>query len=161
MSNDNIGNVDDDMVEESHVRRMKKDAYYWDIRSGGHGIHLDLPPIAELHWQAIVEDGAVGAETSSSGDCLTKEEDCSRLHKSGPRYSNGPSYFPNLTADQCPARRSPTRQRKEKPTQPNRTVQAPDSSNPAPPTLARASTPNPPGPRLQTRPSDPLSDDEA
>ncbi|KAI5663376.1 hypothetical protein M9H77_22699 [Catharanthus roseus] len=28
MSNDNIGNVDDDMVEESHVRRMKKDAYY-------------------------------------------------------------------------------------------------------------------------------------
>ncbi|KAI5667469.1 hypothetical protein M9H77_17322 [Catharanthus roseus] len=31
MSNDNIGNVDDDMVEESHVRRIKKDAYYGTI----------------------------------------------------------------------------------------------------------------------------------
>ncbi|KAI5657911.1 hypothetical protein M9H77_26704 [Catharanthus roseus] len=28
MSNDNIGNVDNDMVEESHVHRIKKDAYY-------------------------------------------------------------------------------------------------------------------------------------
>ncbi|KAI5669161.1 hypothetical protein M9H77_19014 [Catharanthus roseus] len=28
MSNNNIGNVDDDIVEESHVRRMKKDGYY-------------------------------------------------------------------------------------------------------------------------------------
>ncbi|KAI5654456.1 hypothetical protein M9H77_31643 [Catharanthus roseus] len=28
MSNDNIGNVNNNMVKESHVRRMKKDAYY-------------------------------------------------------------------------------------------------------------------------------------
>ncbi|KAI5648482.1 hypothetical protein M9H77_34487 [Catharanthus roseus] len=28
MSNDNIGNVDNDMVEESHAHRIKKDAYY-------------------------------------------------------------------------------------------------------------------------------------
>ncbi|KAI5662546.1 hypothetical protein M9H77_21869 [Catharanthus roseus] len=28
MSSDNIGNVDNDMVEESHVHRIKKDAYY-------------------------------------------------------------------------------------------------------------------------------------
>ncbi|KAI5663209.1 hypothetical protein M9H77_22532 [Catharanthus roseus] len=28
MSNNNINNVDNDMVEESHVHRMKKDAYY-------------------------------------------------------------------------------------------------------------------------------------
>ncbi|KAI5671573.1 hypothetical protein M9H77_11937 [Catharanthus roseus] len=28
MNNENIGNVDNDMVEESHVHRIKKDAYY-------------------------------------------------------------------------------------------------------------------------------------
>ncbi|KAI5657211.1 hypothetical protein M9H77_26004 [Catharanthus roseus] len=28
MSNDNIGNVDNDMVEERHAHRIKKDAYY-------------------------------------------------------------------------------------------------------------------------------------
>ncbi|KAI5671653.1 hypothetical protein M9H77_12017 [Catharanthus roseus] len=197
MSNDNIGNIYDDMVEESHVRRMKKDAYY-DIWSGGYGVHLNPPPVTELRWRATVEDGMAGAttdlyeednsssrrrepdamdegrpleawansasvrrgmaatETSSSGVCLAEEEDNIGLigpsHRpSGPSYNNGPSCFPNLTADQCSARKSPPRQRKEKPTQPNRTAQAPDSSDPAPPT----------GPPLQTRPSGPLSDDEA
>ncbi|KAI5668637.1 hypothetical protein M9H77_18490 [Catharanthus roseus] len=224
MSNDNIGNVDDDMVEESHVCRMKKDAYYiadhllpnftvhigrgsdttslaasswWDIRSGGRGVHLNPSPVTELHRQATIEDGTAGAvadlheelrapwansasvrrgrtatETSSSGDYLAEEEDCSEPYKREPggpigsSYSKGPSYFPNLTANQWgrksphytelqpnnPARRSPTRQRKEKPTQPNRTVQAPDSSDPAPPTLARPSGPNP---AQQPQPSSP------
>ncbi|KAI5653552.1 hypothetical protein M9H77_30739 [Catharanthus roseus] len=54
---------------------------------------------------ASVRRGRTAAETSSSGDCLAEEEDCIGPHKSGligSSYSNGSSYFPNLTADRWP-----------------------------------------------------------
>ncbi|KAI5671552.1 hypothetical protein M9H77_11916 [Catharanthus roseus] len=192
MSNDNIGNVDDDMVEESHVRRMKKDAYYVASADGpglilttvhgGRGVHLNPPPVAGLYQRLTVRARAteggrlleawansasvrrgMAAIASSNGACLAEEEDnigpIGPSHSNGPSYSNGPNCFPNLTADQCLVRKSPTRQRKEKRTQPNRTAQAPDSSDPTPttgPTLSNdeAQRPQPSSPGPTEIPSD-------
>ncbi|KAI5657248.1 hypothetical protein M9H77_26041 [Catharanthus roseus] len=42
MSNYNIGNVDNDMVEESHVHRMKRDAYYVAFVDGSRLILITL-----------------------------------------------------------------------------------------------------------------------
>ncbi|KAI5648140.1 hypothetical protein M9H77_34145 [Catharanthus roseus] len=105
MSHDNIGNVDNDMVEESHVRRIKKDgtilatppapaseqteehlfpnsivhiarrsdttspaaSSWWDIRSGGCGVHLNPVPVAGLCQRATAEDGAAGAASTRDG----------------------------------------------------------------------------------------------
>ncbi|KAI5678034.1 hypothetical protein M9H77_08984 [Catharanthus roseus] len=43
--------------------------FWWDIRSGGREVHLNPPPVAELCWQATIEDGAMGAAVD-----LHKEE---------------------------------------------------------------------------------------
>ncbi|KAI5662804.1 hypothetical protein M9H77_22127 [Catharanthus roseus] len=46
MNNDNIGNVDNDMVEESHAHRIKKDAYYV-ASADGPGLILTTVQIRE------------------------------------------------------------------------------------------------------------------
>ncbi|KAI5661279.1 hypothetical protein M9H77_20602 [Catharanthus roseus] len=45
---------------------------WWDIRSGGRRVHLNLPPVAELHRRATTEDAAAGAAVD-----LDEEDDSS------------------------------------------------------------------------------------
>ncbi|KAI5671498.1 hypothetical protein M9H77_11862 [Catharanthus roseus] len=95
---------------------------WWDIRSGGRGVHLNPPPVAGLCWQATAEDSAAGASTdlheeeeadgktwansalvrrgmpaaeaSSNGACLAEEED--NIGSIRPSHNNGPSYSNGL-----------------------------------------------------------------